>query len=81
MPILECRSELLPLLAYMNEERIHFSQVRIVCEGKETGLALHSILLKTKLMCIMDLHLDAVFKFCQGGLSCMANWYLHCYKS
>lgn len=44
-------------------------------------LGLHTVLLKTKLMCIMDLDLDSVFKLFQVGLSCVANWYLHCCKS
>ena len=50
MPICVCRSQLLPLLAYINEEGVNFSQLRIVCGGEETGLVLHSILLKARLM-------------------------------
>lgn len=60
---------------------VHFSEFRAVGGGEETGLTLRSISLKTKLICVMDLQLESAFKFGRGGLSCMANCSLYCYKS
>lgn len=81
MPLGDCRTPLLPLLAYINEDGAHLSEFRIACDGDEAGLALCSLSLETKLLCIMVVCLDSAFKLCQGGVSCMANYSLHCYES
>lgn len=80
VPIRECRSQLLPLLAYRNEEGGSLFRVSglSVEEKKQDS---RSVSLKTKLIYVMDLQLEPAFKFGRGGLSCMANCSLLCYKS